>query len=119
MFKRYPTEWVVRTLAGGIYPELKINKNRYKGARILDMGCGDGRNLPLLLDLGFDVHACETTADIVENLNKIALNLAWPITFSTGINSNLPYEDNYFDYILCSSSCYYLNDVSTWTEVRN
>jgi len=56
---RYPTKWVVRTLAGGNYPYLKLDKARYKGACILDMGCGDGRNLPLLLNLGFEVHACE------------------------------------------------------------
>lgn len=119
MFKRYPTEWVVRTLAGGDYPELKIDKNGYKNARILDMGCGDGRNLPLLLDLGFEVYACEISSAIVENLERVASDLAWPIIFSTGINSNLPYEDCHFDYLLCSSSCYYLNDSATWTDVIN
>lgn len=60
---RYPTGWVIRTLAGGNYPRLKMDKNCYAGARILDMGCGDGRNLPLLLDLGFEVHATEITSD--------------------------------------------------------
>src|SRR6185295_11025592 len=68
----YPTEWVVRTLAGGNYPGLKMDKTRYRGARILDMGCGDGRNLPLLLDLGFDVHACEISPEIVNGLETLA-----------------------------------------------
>ena len=28
---RYPTEWVVRTLAGGNYPRLKLDKSGYRG----------------------------------------------------------------------------------------
>jgi len=114
---RYPTEWVVRTLAGGNYPDIKIDKNHYRGSRILDMGCGDGRNLPLLLDLGFDVHACEISQDIVGSLEALAENLHWPVNFSVGQNNRLSYPNCYFDYMLCCSSCYYLNGSTTWGEV--
>lgn len=88
---RYPTEWVVRTLAGRNYPGLKIDKTRYQGARILDMGWGDGRNLPLLLDLGFEVHASEISPTIVSGLEALAQDLQWPVRFAVGLNANLPY----------------------------
>lgn len=115
---RYPTEWVVRTLAGGNYPGLKIDKSRYQGARILDMGCGDGRNLPLLLDLGFEVHACEISPAIVSGLAALARELHWPVRLAVGLNANLPYPDHYFDYMLCCASCYYLDGSMTWPGVR-
>lgn len=114
---RYPTEWVVRTLAGGNYPGLKIDKARYHGARILDMGCGDGRNLPLLLDLGFEVHASEISPAIVSGLEALARELQWPVHFVVGLNACLPYPDNYFDYMLCCASCYYLDGSMVWQDV--
>lgn len=115
---RYPTEWVVRTLAGGNYPHLKLDKSQYRGARILDMGCGDGRNLQLLLDLGFDVHACEVSPGIVSTLKQFAQNVGWPVHFEVGANALLPYPDRHFDYMLCCASCYYLDGSTTWPEVR-
>lgn len=115
---RYPTEWVVRTLAGGNYPDLKMDKSRYRGARILDMGCGDGRNLPLLLDLGFEVHATEITPEIVTSLQEMADGNGWRVSFKVGVNASLPYPDGYFDYMLCCASCYYLEGDMTWPAVR-
>lgn len=114
---RYPTEWVMRTLAGGNYPDLKIDKSRYQGARILDMGCGDGRNLQLLLDLGFEVYASEISPAMVSGLESLASKLQWPVRFAVGINAELPYVDNFFDYMLCCASCYYLDGSMNWLEV--
>jgi len=114
----YPTEWVVRTLAGGNYPRLKIDKGRYMGARVLDMGCGDGRNLCLLLDLGFEVHAMEISEAMILKLKETANLLERPVHFQLGRNDELPYEDSFFDYMLCCSSCYYLEGEMTWPIVR-
>ena len=116
---RYPTEWVIRTLAGGNYPRLKLDKSRYARSRILDMGCGDGRNLPLLLDLGFDVDACEISPAIVSNLEDVARAGGWPVRFAVGLNTSLPYADRVFDYMLCCASCYYLDGDSSWQTVRS
>ena len=44
----YPTEWVIRTIAGANYPNFKYDKSKYIGKKILDISCGDGRNLALL-----------------------------------------------------------------------
>jgi SAM-dependent methyltransferase len=116
---RYPTEWVVRTLAGGRYPKLSLDKSRYLGSRILDMGCGDGRNLPLLQDLGFDVHACEISSDIVTELEAVAKTSNWGVQFSVGRNLEISYADSFFDYMLCCSSCYYMETGATWGSILN
>ena len=115
---RYPTEWVVRTLAGGNYPDLKMDKSKYPGARILDMGCGDGRNLPLLLDLGFEVHACEVSEESIDPLRRLAESLRWAVSFQKGMNHSLHYPNDFFDYMLCCASCYYLDEDVTWPQVR-
>src|SRR6267142_4362727 len=60
--KVYPVEFVVRTLLG-TYPGLAIDRTTYRGSRVLDLGFGDGRNMPLLRDLGFEVYGVEISPD--------------------------------------------------------
>ena len=50
--KLYPVEFVVRMFLGS-YPRLTMDRASYAGSAILDLGCGDGRNLAFLRDLGF------------------------------------------------------------------
>ena len=68
--KLYPTEFVVRSFLG-TYPNLKPNdKTFYKGKKVLDLGCGDGRNIPFLSDLGYRVYGLEINKEIVEFCSK-------------------------------------------------
>jgi ubiquinone/menaquinone biosynthesis C-methylase UbiE len=100
----YPTEWVIRTIAGANYPEYKYDKQNYIGKKILDVSCGDGRNLELLLNLGFDVYATETSENTVNQLRE-----RYPdVKFFIGFNHQHPFEDNYFDYVLACGAFYYL-----------
>lgn len=50
----YSSEWIIRTLLGN-YPQLSLDKTKYQGARILDVGFGDGRSWPLLRNASFDI----------------------------------------------------------------
>ena len=61
--KVYPVEFVVRAFLG-TYPRLKIDAETLHGRKVLDLGFGDGRNVPLLSDLGLDVHGVEITEEI-------------------------------------------------------
>ncbi len=114
---RFPTEWVVRTLAGGNYPGLKIDKLKYRGARVLDLSCGDGRNLPLLLHLGFEVHATEISAVMIADLEQIAREQDWNVSFKASRNTELLYPTAFFDYVLSCSSFYYMDSNTAWEEV--
>lgn len=100
----YATEWVIRTIAGANYPDFKYDKSLYKGKKIVDISCGDGRNLQLLLNLGFDVYATETSEDTVKILSE-----RFPeVKFSVGFNHKHPFPDNFFDYALACGAFYYL-----------
>lgn len=113
----YPTEWVVRTLAGGRYPEMNLDPQRYPGTRILEASCGDGRNLGLLQDLGFRVAATEISPEIVDLLDARARRRGWNVEFNCGVNGAMPYADGSFDYLLAAASCYYLDQGTSFDAV--
>lgn len=111
----YPTEWLVRVLAGGNYPRLKLDKSRYAGGRIVDFSCGDGRNLALLQDLGFEVHATEISQTSVDRLR--ATPRYGHVRFEVARNGHAPYPDAFFDYVVACGSCYYLDEKQTFLSV--
>jgi len=111
----YPSEWVIRTFLGS-YPQLSLDKTKYKNARILDMGFGDGRNWPLLHNLSFKIHGVEITESIIALGEERAADLKIPVTLKLGNNSTIPFENEFFDYILASSSCYYVDRGTTFTD---
>src|SRR5260370_40318642 len=65
----YPIEFVVRAFLGN-YPRHKTDKTTYPGQRVLDLGCGDGRNMPLLRNLGMEVCGIEISQDICDLTQK-------------------------------------------------
>lgn len=105
----YPTEWVIRTFLGR-YPNLDMDKTRYPGAKILDIGFGDGRNWPLLRNIGFDVHGVEITEDVVKLGRERAESLGMEATLKVGTNSAIPFPDETFAYVLACHSCYYIDE---------
>ncbi len=111
----YPSEWVVRTLLGR-YPQHRMDPAGYAGAPILDVGFGDGRNWPLLHNVGLRVHGIEITEDVVRLGEERAARLGIPVTLRVGRNSNIPFEAASFDYILASNSCYYVDAGTTFDD---
>ena len=103
----FPSEYVIRIFKGS-YPRLNLDKNSFKNKKICDLGCGDGRNLLLLDQVGFDVYGMEITEEIV---NKAKSNLAkvniYP-DIQVGVNDDIPFENNFFDYLLSWNSLNYM-----------
>jgi SAM-dependent methyltransferase len=108
--KTYPSENVVRIFMGR-FPRLNLEKSRYHEQRICDVGCGDGRNLVLLHDLGFEAHGVEITEEIA-NATRARLKAVESIdaTIHVGTNDNIPYDNDYFDYLLSWGSCHYMGE---------
>ncbi len=108
--KTYPNEYVVRIFMGS-YPQLNLDKSRYQEQRVCDVGCGDGRNLALFHNLGFETHGVEITEEIA-NATKARLktveNIDVPIRLGT--NDSIPYENDQFDYLLSWGACYYMGE---------
>ena len=98
----FPQEWIVRIFFGK-YPKLDLQDN-LKNRKILEVSCGDGRNLSPLIKKEMDITATEVTDDIVQNLSKSFPN----IEFKQALNSYLPFDEESFDYLLSWNQIYYM-----------
>lgn len=111
----YPTEWVIRTMLG-TYPGLSLDRSKYVGGKALDLGFGDGRNMSLLQNCGLEVYGVETTQETCDLVAESLANINVKATLKVGSNSNIPFEDNFFDYIMASASCYYIDKNGTFDD---
>lgn len=106
----YPCEYVIRIFKGK-YPKLNFDKDSFADKKILDAGCGDGRNMVFLKRCGFKAYGIEISRGIVD---KIESNLRQEgvrgIEVKVGSNDNIPFADNFFDYLLSWNACYYMQE---------
>lgn len=104
----YPSEYIIRIFKGA-YPRLEMPRPR-PGQSVLDVGCGDGRHLPFFLSLGLDAQGVEVTPEIVDHLRLSLSELGvGPERIQQGSCSSLPYQDDFFDYVVAWNSAYYMS----------
>lgn len=104
----YPVEFVVRAFLG-TYPGLKTNRSGFPGQRILDLGFGDGRNVPLLTHLGLRVCGVEISEDICALGMARMKRLGISFEAKVGRNNQIPFADGFFDHVLACHACYYID----------
>lgn len=91
----------------GRFPRLNLDKSKYRNQRACDIGCGDGRNLVLLHDLGFETYGVEITEGIVQATTARLKSVEGiDVDIRVGTNDRMPFEDNFFDYLLSWHACY-------------
>jgi len=112
--KVYPTEFVVRTFLAN-YPGLQFNKPS-RGARVLDMAFGDGRNTVFLCEQGYTVSGVEITEGIVRQTSARLSRLGLHADLKVGRNSSIPFESQFFDYVLACHCCYYCDEGETFAD---
>ncbi len=66
--------------------------------RILDLGCGTGRHTTVLVDRGFETYGCDSSEEAL----AIAPDIIGKDRFAHCDMTSLPYEDEFFDGILCN-----------------
>lgn len=70
--------------------------------KILDAGCGSGRNLFYFLRQGFDVRGIDKSESEVRAANFQSRRLGCGDVCSVGALNSLPFQSNSFDFIICS-----------------
>ena len=103
----YPAEGVIRIFKGK-FPNLLMPSND-NGLSILDLGCGDGRNLPFLNDLGYKVSATEVSHPISIKVQEKMRSMGIEVNVEAGHAGNLPFASASFDRLLAWNSCYYMS----------
>jgi SAM-dependent methyltransferase len=83
------------------------------GMRVLDAGCGYGRNLVYLLREGCEVFALDLDADGVEHVRQLSASLMTglpPENFQVGPIEQMPFADGFADVVICSSVLHFARD---------
>ena len=111
----YPVEFVVRAFLG-TYPELKMDRRRYAASNVLDLGFGDGRNMPLLKNLGFVIYGVEIDENITRAADDRLSRIGIDADLRVGANSRIPFENHFFEHVLACHSCYYVEDGTTFRD---
>jgi SAM-dependent methyltransferase len=106
----YPAEYVIRIFKGK-YPNLNLDKKEYINKKICDISFGDGRHLPFLKDLGFEVYGTEIDEEIVKIVKDSLEPYNIDVDLKVGTNDNLPFNDEFFDYVLSWNEIYYMGKV--------
>jgi len=114
-FHVYPVEFVVRAFLGS-YPYLQAEPHAYTGKRALDLGFGDGRNMPLLHNLGMSVAGIEITDEICAAARQRMARLGIDIDARRGRNCEIPFEDQAFDVVLACHACYYIDPGTQFSD---
>jgi len=84
-----------------------------QGARVLDAGCGGGRNLVYLLRQGYDVIGADADPAAVDHVRRLAASLApaLPATsFVVAPVERMPFPDNAADVVLSSAVLHFARD---------
>ena len=83
------------------------------GTRLLDAGCGDGRNLVYFLRAGYDVHAVDRAPGAVAAVRRLASALAPDLPtdqIRTGSLEDLHFPDAYFETVIASAVLHFAAD---------
>jgi tellurite methyltransferase len=81
--------------------------------RVLDAGCGGGRNLPYFLRQRFDVRAVDADAAAIRSVRQLAASLhpaLPPDQIHCGPLDSLPWKDGSTDAVICSAVLHFAPD---------
>ena len=82
----------------------------------LPVGCGDGRSMGLLSNLGMNISGTEITKEICEAVTLRMAKFGIKADIRVGRNNLLPFEDHFFDYVVASASAYYVDTGTTFED---
>ena len=90
-----------------------LRGNIGRGMRVVDAGCGYGRNLVHLLRDGAEVFAIDANAEAVEHVRALAAELAPGLpgeNFHVAAVESMPFEDGFADVVICNSVLHFARD---------
>jgi tellurite methyltransferase len=114
-----------------IYVFDQLLKGRFfPGMRILDAGCGSGRNLVYFLRSGYDVCGVDGSEEAIAQTRRLAAALAYqsPTEISGSLSSHsfrvepiesMSFADGGFDVVLSSAVLHFARDEEQWHAMLN
>ncbi|MBX2872564.1 MAG: class I SAM-dependent methyltransferase [Saprospiraceae bacterium] len=97
-----------------IYLFDQLMKGRYQACnRILDVGCGAGRNSHFFLKNGYEVYGVDQDTEAIANIQSLAQSLqsTYPLErFVRASIMDMPFDDAYFDLVICNAVLHFSRD---------
>jgi SAM-dependent methyltransferase len=90
-----------------------LRGNIAAGMKVLDAGCGYGRNLVYLLREGCEVYALDASPEGVDHVRSLAAELnpiLPPENFQVGQIEAMPFADGFADVVMCNSVLHFARD---------
>jgi tellurite methyltransferase len=87
------------------------------GMKVLDAGCGSGRNLIFLMRAGFDVWGVDESEESIAAVQRLANELARespPGRFRVGRVESMSHESDSMDVVISSAVLHFARDASHW-----
>ncbi len=115
----------VREIFGDIdiYLFDQLQKGRFApGMKILDAGCGGGRNVIYFMRMGCNVFAVDRNTESVAQVKRLAQTLAPdlpPENFQTAMVEKLPCPDQHFDCVISSAVLHFAENQAQFDQMLN
>jgi len=90
-----------------------LRGNFTPGMRVLDAGCGFGRNLVHLMRERYEVFAIDAGADAIDHVRRLSesFNTGLPReNFRIGAIERMPFPDAFADGVICSAVLHFAHD---------
>ncbi|MEO8854679.1 MAG: class I SAM-dependent methyltransferase [Ginsengibacter sp.] len=100
-----------------IYLLDQIMKERFHtGEKILDAGCGSGRNLIWFIKNNLDIYGIDKDESAINYLKAVFPHFKND-RFQTAEIAALPFEDNFFDHIISSAVLHFAKSYSEFNDM--
>lgn len=90
-----------------------LRGNITAGMRVIDAGCGYGRNLVHLLREGCEVFAVDSDAAGVDHVRQLSAALMTGLAgenFHVGLIEQMPFADGFADVVICNAVLHFARD---------
>jgi tellurite methyltransferase len=104
-----------------IYLFDQLLKGRYDDCRkIMDVGCGGGRNLVYFLNNGFEVYGIDPNTAAINTAKALSETLAPDnplMNFRVSSAEDMPFGEEYFDLVICSAVLHFAQNEIHFREM--
>lgn len=102
--RSWPDETLIRILKG---PYLDSYNLEFKDKNVLDVGFGNGESFMFLKSLDLNIHGTEIDEAVCIKVSNWAEKNGLQVDLKPGVNTKIPYQDNYFDYLISWNVLHY------------
>ena len=85
--------------------------------RVLDAGCGSGRNLVYFFRNGFNTSGVDQSSEAIAQIRSLAMQLAPHLpadNFCVAAIEQMPFDDESFDVVIASAVLHFARDEAHW-----